>query len=85
VRALISERSNSARPPRMVSIKRPCGVVVSAQAAAPGLIGRSLHCLGSGLFINGKRERSNGTERTRDPRPAPGIISRAPQKAGSRE
>jgi hypothetical protein len=31
VRARISSRSNSAKPPRTVSIRRPCGVVVSAQ------------------------------------------------------
>src|SRR6516165_8696187 len=31
VRARISSRSNSARPPRIVSISRPCAVVVSAQ------------------------------------------------------
>ena len=31
VRARISSRSNSARPPSTVSISRPCGVVVSAQ------------------------------------------------------
>ena len=31
VRARISSRSNSARPPSTVSINRPCGVVVSAQ------------------------------------------------------
>ena len=31
VRARMSSRSNSARPPRTVSISRPCGVVVSAQ------------------------------------------------------
>jgi hypothetical protein len=31
---LINSRSNSARPPRIVSIKRPGGVVVSAQASA---------------------------------------------------
>jgi hypothetical protein len=29
VRARINSRWNSARPPRMVTIKRPCGVVVS--------------------------------------------------------
>ena len=33
VRALISSRSNSASPPSTVSINRPCGVVVSAQAS----------------------------------------------------
>src|SRR5262245_37052508 len=33
VRARISSRSNSARPPRTVSISLPCGVVVSAQAS----------------------------------------------------
>src|SRR2546427_4687729 len=35
VRARISSRSNSAKPPRTGSIRRPCGVVVSAQAS-PG-------------------------------------------------
>lgn len=34
VLTLINSRSNSARPPRIVSIKRPGGVVVSAQASA---------------------------------------------------
>ena len=34
VRARINSRSNSASPPRTVSIKRPCAVVVSAQASA---------------------------------------------------
>jgi hypothetical protein len=33
VRARISSRSNSASPPSTVSIKRPCGVVVSAHAS----------------------------------------------------
>ena len=33
VRARISSRSNSAKPPRTVSISLPCGVVVSAQAS----------------------------------------------------
>jgi len=33
VRARISSRSNSAKPPSTVSINRPCGVVVSAQAS----------------------------------------------------
>ena len=33
VRARISSRSNSAKPPRTVSITRPCDVVVSAQAS----------------------------------------------------
>jgi hypothetical protein len=37
VRALISSRSNSASPPSTVSINRPCGVVVSAQASANDL------------------------------------------------
>src|SRR5580704_16112421 len=34
VRAKISDRSNSASPPRTVSISLPCGVVVSAQGSA---------------------------------------------------
>src|SRR5262249_45573683 len=44
VRARISSRSNSARPPSTVSISRPCAVVVSAQVSfrlrkpAPALI-----------------------------------------------
>jgi hypothetical protein len=54
VRARISSRSNSAKPPRMVSIKRPCAVVVSAHvsrsdlkpapfsATAPSVLRRSL-------------------------------------------
>jgi hypothetical protein len=33
VLARISSRSNSAKPPRTVSISLPCGVVVSAQAS----------------------------------------------------
>jgi hypothetical protein len=33
VRARISSRSNSASPPRTVSINRPCAVVVSAHAS----------------------------------------------------
>jgi hypothetical protein len=33
VRALINSRSNSAKPPRTVSIRRPCAVVVSAQVS----------------------------------------------------
>jgi hypothetical protein len=33
VRVLISSRSNSPRPPRTVSISRPCGVVVSHHAS----------------------------------------------------
>src|SRR5262249_34128139 len=37
VRARISSRSNSARPPRTVSNSLPCGVVVSAQASASDL------------------------------------------------
>ena len=35
--ARISSRSNSARPPSTVSISRPCGVVVSAQASPSDL------------------------------------------------
>ena len=34
VRAWISSRSNSAKPPRTVSTSRPCGVVVSAHVSA---------------------------------------------------
>ena len=34
---MISARSNSARPPKTVSISRPCAVVVSAQASASDL------------------------------------------------
>ena len=45
----------------------------------------SLHCLGSRLSISGRRERSNGIERTRDPNTTPGILSRAPRKAGRHE
>src|SRR6476659_9566282 len=37
VLALISSFSNSARPPRTVSINLPCGVVVSAQVSASDL------------------------------------------------
>src|SRR5262249_25074979 len=37
VRARISSRSNSARPPRTISNSLPCGVVVSAQASASDL------------------------------------------------
>jgi hypothetical protein len=37
VRARINSRSNSAKPPSTVSISRPCGVVVSAQASASDL------------------------------------------------
>jgi hypothetical protein len=37
VRALISSRSNSANPPRTVSISRPAGVVVSAQGSVSDL------------------------------------------------
>ena len=37
VRLLINSRSNSARPPRTVSISRPCGVVVSAQVSRSDL------------------------------------------------
>ncbi len=33
VRLRINSRSNSARPPRTVSVKQPCGVVVSAQVS----------------------------------------------------
>src|SRR5262249_51454702 len=33
VRAMISSRSNSASPPSTVSMRRPCGVVVLAQAS----------------------------------------------------
>lgn len=33
VRALVSSRSNSANPPKTVSMSRPCGVVVSAQVS----------------------------------------------------
>ena len=37
VRARISSRSNSAKPPRIVSINLPCGVVVSAQLSCSDL------------------------------------------------
>src|SRR5262249_13027847 len=37
VLARINSRSNSARPPSAVSISRPCGVVVSAQASPSDL------------------------------------------------
>ena len=37
VRARISSRSNSAKPPRIVSISRPCGLVVSAQVSLSDL------------------------------------------------
>ncbi len=43
----ISSRSNSAKPPRTVSISRPCGLVVSAQVSLSDLkpAPRSLQCL----------------------------------------
>src|SRR5262245_25247834 len=37
VRARISSRSNSAKPPSTVNISRPCGLVVSAQASLSDL------------------------------------------------
>jgi hypothetical protein len=42
VRMRISSRSNSARPPNTVSIKRPCAVVVSAHASPS--VGNRLSC-----------------------------------------
>ena len=44
VRARIISRSNSAKPPRTVSINRPCGLVVSAQDRASPWIARDRPC-----------------------------------------
>ena len=52
VRALISSRSNSAKPPRTVRIRRPVGVVVSAQRSARD---RNEACLSERSFMRFRR------------------------------
>src|SRR5258705_566253 len=55
VRVRISSRSNSARPPKTVSIKRPCAVVVSAQDVVDPTIaahrGRIVKTAGDGMLV----------------------------------
>ena len=66
VRARISSRSNSARPPRTVSISRPCGLVVSAHVPACGLAIWSL-CHGR---ISGRNSIDLATGKSRGKREA---------------
>jgi hypothetical protein len=51
-------RSNSARPPSTVSIRRPCGVVVSAQGSPSDLKLAPAYAIASRLFSRSRVERA---------------------------
>jgi tetratricopeptide (TPR) repeat protein len=58
VRARIRSRSNSARPPSTVSIKRPCDVVVSAHVSPSDLKPAFLAVIAASLFNRSRVDRA---------------------------
>src|SRR6516164_5826812 len=63
VRARISSRSNSARPPKTVSIKRPCAVVVSAHASAKDRKPAFRSVIASSVFNRSRVDRARRSSR----------------------
>ena len=63
VRARISSRSNSASPPSTVSIKRPCGVVVSAHASPSERNPAPAFAIVSRMFKRSRMDRASRSSR----------------------
>jgi hypothetical protein len=63
VRARISSRSNSAKPPKTVNISRPCGVVVSAQASPNDLKPAPALAITSRILSRSRVDRANRSSR----------------------
>jgi len=63
VRSLMSSRSNSASPPRMVNISRPCDVVVSAQVSLIDLKPASALPISSRIFNRSRVLRASRSSR----------------------
>jgi hypothetical protein len=72
VRARINSRSNSARPPRTIGIKRPCGVVVSAHVSPRERNPAPAFATVSRMFKRSRVDRANRPRRvTSNVSPAP--------------